>query len=185
MFRSRRYRPLWLAVPLAFACVVSPLDALHASGKSRLSDQAKRTLHRSDDVAAKALKTSKPSSAGQHSFGNFSRRFDGARVGSDIDMRATDRFNEHSFNSHRLRDAHRQTKTVQDRMVLDAAQSGRGMEIQVPSDPRFRGMKKMSYSEKSREGVLSEVHYIETSNGNRMDFKVKHASLQTQNAPRQ
>jgi len=62
-----------------------------------------------------------------------------------------------------------------DQMVLDAAKQGKGVKIiDNLSDPKFKGMEKWSYTEKSSSGARSEVHYVrDPSTGELMDFKYK------------
>lgn len=70
----------------------------------------------------------------------------------------------------------RAPKGLMGRMVLDAAKQGKGIRIiESLSDPRFRGMEKWSYGERSAAGRLSEVHYVrDPGTGELMDFKFKH-----------
>ena len=67
-------------------------------------------------------------------------------------------------------------KGLMDQMVLDAAKQGRGIKIiDNLGDPKFKGMEKWSYTEKSANGLRSEVHYVRDPNtGELMDFKFKH-----------
>jgi filamentous hemagglutinin len=68
--------------------------------------------------------------------------------------------------------------------VLDAAKNGAGEEvIQNLGDDAFKGMTKMSYSETSANGVLSEVHYVkDPRTGALMDFKFKPSTIQKTNS---
>ena len=67
-------------------------------------------------------------------------------------------------------------KSLMDQMVLDAAKQGKGIKIiDNLGDPKFKGMEKWSYTEKSATGVRSEVHYVrDPKTGKLMDFKFKH-----------
>ncbi len=68
-------------------------------------------------------------------------------------------------------------KSLMDEMVLDAAKRGKGdplWNVEL-NDPRFKGMEKWSYGEKSAKGLNSEVHYVrDPITGELMDFKFKH-----------
>ena len=70
----------------------------------------------------------------------------------------------------------RTPKSLMDEMVLDAAKQGKGTKIiDDLGDPKFKGMEKWSYSEKSASGLRSEVHYVrDPKTGELMDFKFKH-----------
>lgn len=70
----------------------------------------------------------------------------------------------------------RSPKGLLDQMVLDAAQKGSGkVIIKSLKDPKFNGMEKWSYSEKSANGLHSEVHYVrDPKTGKLMDFKFVH-----------
>ncbi|MDA3798970.1 MAG: hypothetical protein PF692_07810 [Kiritimatiellae bacterium] len=47
--------------------------------------------------------------------------------------------------------------------------------IENLGDPKFKGMEKWSYTEKSALGLKSEVHYVrDPKTGTLMDFKFKH-----------
>lgn len=61
-------------------------------------------------------------------------------------------------------------------MVLDAAKKGKGnLIIENLNDPKFKGMDKWRYGEKSTQGLNSEVHYVrDPKTGELMDFKFKH-----------
>lgn len=65
---------------------------------------------------------------------------------------------------------------LMDQMVLDAAKQGKGVKIiDNLSDPKFKGMEKWSYTERSANGLRSEVHYVRNpTTGELMDFKFKH-----------
>jgi hypothetical protein len=65
---------------------------------------------------------------------------------------------------------------LQDQMTLEAAKEGAGIKIiKSLDDPKFKGMEKWSYTTKSSEGVISEVHYVrDPKTGRLMDFKFKH-----------
>ena len=69
----------------------------------------------------------------------------------------------------------RTPKSLMDQMVLEAAQQGKGkMIIESLNDPRFKGMEKWSYGEKSSQGYHSEVHYVrDPKTGQLTDFKFK------------
>jgi RHS repeat-associated protein len=62
-----------------------------------------------------------------------------------------------------------------EQMALDAAKQGKGMKIiDNLGDPKFKGMEKWSYTEKSDTGVRVEVHYVrDPATGDMMDFKFK------------
>jgi RHS repeat-associated protein len=70
----------------------------------------------------------------------------------------------------------RNPKSLMDRMVLDAAKQGKGTKIiDNLGDPKFKGMEKWSYTEKSASGLRSEVHYVrDPKTGQLMDFKFTH-----------
>lgn len=75
----------------------------------------------------------------------------------------------------------RAPKNLMDQMVLDAAKQGKGRNItdEIKGgrlvDPKFEGMEKWSYSEKSAAGLRSEVHYVrDPKTGDLMDFKFTH-----------
>ena len=70
----------------------------------------------------------------------------------------------------------RQPRGLMDQMTLDAAKKGAGRTIiRNLGDPRYKGMEKCSYSVRSTNGVLSEVHYVrDSATGNLFDFKFKH-----------
>ena len=63
-----------------------------------------------------------------------------------------------------------------DQMVLDAAKQGKGVKIiDNLGDPKFKGMEKWSYTERSAAGFRSEVHYVrDPKTRELMDFKFKH-----------
>ena len=70
----------------------------------------------------------------------------------------------------------RTPKSLMDEMVLDAAKKGKGnLIIENLNDPKFKGMDKWRYGEKSTQGLNSEVHYVgDPKTGELMDFKFKH-----------
>jgi hypothetical protein len=70
----------------------------------------------------------------------------------------------------------RTPKSLMDQMVLDAAKQGNGVKIiDNLRDPKFKGMEKWSYTEKSANGLRSEVHYVrDPKTGKLLDFKFKH-----------
>jgi RHS repeat-associated protein len=70
----------------------------------------------------------------------------------------------------------RTARNLMDQMVLDAAKQGKGRKIiDSLGDPKFKGMEKWSYNEKSAAGVRCEVHYVrDPKTGDLMDFKFKH-----------
>lgn len=70
----------------------------------------------------------------------------------------------------------RAPKGLMDEMVLDAAKQGKGTKIMGNLNyPKFKGMEKWSYTEKSANGLRSEVHYVrDPKTGELMDFKFKH-----------
>lgn len=70
----------------------------------------------------------------------------------------------------------RAPKSLMDRLVLEAAQKGAGKKVPIElSDPRFKGMEKFGYVEKSAAGMTSEVHYVRNpTTGELLDFKFKH-----------
>ena len=69
----------------------------------------------------------------------------------------------------------RTPKTLQDKMVLDAAKQGKGkLIIKDLNDPKYKGMEKWEYKVKSETGKDSVVHYVrDPKTGELMDFKFK------------
>jgi RHS repeat-associated protein len=70
--------------------------------------------------------------------------------------------------------------TIMDKMVLEEAKKGKGINITEGlsggklKDPKFEGMEKWSYSETSNNKIRSEVHYIRNPKTDElMDFKFK------------
>lgn len=62
---------------------------------------------------------------------------------------------------------------LMDQMVLDAAKAGAGKKLPIKlGDPRYLGMEKWQYTELSKNGARSTVHYVRNpTNGAMTDFK--------------
>jgi filamentous hemagglutinin len=69
----------------------------------------------------------------------------------------------------------RAPETLQDEMVLEAAKNGAGKPIiKDLKDPKYKGMEKWEFKEKSAGGKDSVVHWVrDPKTGKTMDFKFK------------
>jgi RHS repeat-associated protein len=85
------------------------------------------------------------------------------QLGASVAGKAIDRFS-------------RQPLSLMDEMVMGSAKQGKGIRIiDSLGDPNFKGMEKWMYSEKSANGLRSEVHYVrDPKTGRLLDFKFKH-----------
>jgi hypothetical protein len=75
----------------------------------------------------------------------------------------------------------REPKSLHDQMTLEEAKAGQGRAILQGklNDPRYEGMQKYLHSNRTKNGNLSEVHYIKNEKtGELMDFKFKHHSTE-------
>jgi RHS repeat-associated protein len=81
----------------------------------------------------------------------------------------------------------REPKSLMDQMVMDAAKNGEGTKIMENlNDPKFKGMDKYRYYERSKNGNLSEVHYVKNpKTGELSDFKMKHSSTEPKTVAKQ